>query len=71
MDALRLAREDVNELIVLVTELASKIGSARGKVKKKWGQIKIVLKSEKINKMKSYVESAKSTLNMLQASRAQ
>jgi hypothetical protein len=68
---LQVAKEDVDELNVLITKLASKIGFAQGKMKRKWGQVRIALKSEKMRKMKEHVESAKSTLNMLQASRTQ
>ncbi|KUJ08813.1 uncharacterized protein LY89DRAFT_599289, partial [Mollisia scopiformis] len=71
LSALRIAKKDINELSVFVTELTSKINPGQGKVKRKWGRVKIALSAAKIAKMKTHVESAKSTLNMLQASRTQ
>lgn len=71
LGALRIAKEDISELNIVVTQLASKIDQGYGGFKRKWGQIQIAMKGGKINKMKNHIESAKSTLNMLQASRAQ
>lgn len=71
MDVLKMANEDISELHIIATQLASKIDPARGKVRRKWGQIRIVLKSDKIKKMKGHIESAKSLLVVAQNSRIQ
>lgn len=70
-DVLQMANEDISELHTVATQLTSKVDPVRGKVRRKWGQIRIVLKADKIKKMKSHVESAKSTLNVIQLSRLQ
>ncbi|KAF8847440.1 hypothetical protein BDZ45DRAFT_607441 [Acephala macrosclerotiorum] len=70
-DALNIAKRDINNLDIMVTQLLSEVGPGHGKIKRKWGQVKIALKSGKINKMKTLIERAKSTLTMLQTSRTQ
>ncbi|CZR54845.1 uncharacterized protein PAC_04729 [Phialocephala subalpina] len=71
MEALNIAKRDINNLDIIVTQLSSMIGPGHGRTKRKWGQVKFALKSGKINKMKMCIESAKSTLTLLQSSRAQ
>ena len=67
--ALEIAKKDVDELASLVMELSRGMGSDQGRMKSKWGKIQIVLKAGKINKMNTYIESVKSILSLLEASR--
>jgi hypothetical protein len=67
--ALEIAKKDIDELAGLVTELSRGMGSDQGRMKRKWGKIQVVLKAGKINKMNAHIESIKSILSLLQASR--
>lgn len=66
MEALNIAKKDIDQLADVVTHLSKKIKPQRGRASRKWGEIQIALKSGKINKMRANIESAKSTLSMLQ-----
>jgi len=69
--ALELAQRDINELANLVTDLSRATGPGQKNIRWTWGRVQIVLKAGKMSKLKAYIESAKSILNLLQASRAQ
>jgi hypothetical protein len=67
--ALEMAKKEVDQLAGLVTELSRGTRSDQGRMKRKWGKFQIVLKAGKINKMNAHIESVKSILILLQASR--
>ncbi|KAE8448485.1 hypothetical protein EG329_009366 [Mollisiaceae sp. DMI_Dod_QoI] len=69
VEALSIAKKDIDQLADVVTHLSKKIKPQRGRASRKWGEIQIALKSGKINKMRANIESAKSTLSMLQTIR--
>jgi hypothetical protein len=64
-----MAKKEVDQLAGLVTELSRGTRSDQGRMKRKWGKFQIVLKAGKINKMNAHIESVKSILILLQASR--
>lgn len=69
--ALQIAKQDIDELAVTISELARAVGPNQKRLRQKWGRVRIVLKESKIAKMRGYIEGAKSILNLLQASRTQ
>jgi hypothetical protein len=70
-EALELAKQDIDELSQLVSELSRRIGPENGRLKRQWGRVRIILKNDKIEKFKANIESAKSILTLLQASQTQ
>lgn len=68
-DALELARRDIDELAKIVTELSRAIRPDQKTLRRKWGRVQIVLQGGKITKLKGYIDSAKSILNLLQSTR--
>jgi hypothetical protein len=70
-DALDLAKEDVDELATIISELARKLGPAHSRAKRKWSKVQMVLKGAKISKIRDSIESVKSILSLLQTSRNQ
>lgn len=70
-EALELAKQDIDELASLISELARSMGPGNGRLKRHWGRVRIVLKGDKIAKFKSYIESAKSILSLVQTSQTQ
>lgn len=70
-EALTIAKQDVDELASLVSELARGIRPEAGRFERHWKRLKVVLKAEKIAKMTGHIENAKSILNLVQTSRIQ
>lgn len=70
-DALELARQDIDELAKIVTDMSRAIRPDQKSLRRKWGRVQIVLQGGKIAKLKGYIDSAKSILNLLQSTRAQ
>jgi len=66
--ALELVKEDTDELVNLVSELARSLGPDYGRVKQSWGKVRIVLKRDKIRRCKDNIESVKTMLSLLQTS---
>lgn len=69
--ALEIAKRDVDALAGVISELSRAIGPDQTKTRKRWGRVRIVLKGGTMAKMKGYIESSKSILNLLQTSRTQ
>ena len=70
-EALTIAKQDVDELASLVSELAKGIRPEAGRFERHWKRLKVVLKAEKIATMTGHIENAKSILNLVQTSRIQ
>jgi hypothetical protein len=66
--ALELVKEDIDELVDLVSDLSRSLGPGYGRVKQNWGKVRIVLKRDKIRRCKHNIESAKTMLSLLQTS---
>jgi hypothetical protein len=69
--ALQIAKKDIDELTAVISELSRAMGPDQSRMRRKWARVKIVLKSGTIAKMRGHIESSKSILNLLQASRTQ
>lgn len=69
--SLELAKKDIDELASLISELARAIGPNQTRMKRRWGRVKIVLKSGTIAKMRGYIESSKNILILLEAKSTQ
>jgi len=70
-EALKLAKQDIDKLAGLVSELARFTGPGNGQMKRNWARVRIVLKRDKIVKFKGYVESAMRILSFLEMSQTQ
>jgi N-terminal domain on NACHT_NTPase and P-loop NTPases len=70
-DALDLAKEDVDELAMIISGLARQLGPANCRAKRQCGKIQIVLKGGKISKFRNSLENVKSILSLLQVSQNQ
>lgn len=68
-EVLESVKKDIDALASLVAELSKAIGPGQTRMKRKWGRVQIVLKGDKINKMQHYIDSAKNSLALLQATR--
>ncbi|QSZ36037.1 hypothetical protein DSL72_007161 [Monilinia vaccinii-corymbosi] len=70
-EALELAKDDISQLSELISELSRKLSTSGGSVGKQWRKVQMALRASKLEKFKGDLESVKSTLNLLQASRQQ
>ena len=70
-EALELAKQDVDELTQLVSKLSRLVGPENGRLKRQWGRVRLILKTDKIEKFKANIESVKGILTLLQTSQTQ
>jgi len=69
--ALTMMKKDTDKLASVISDLASRIGSAQGGLRRKWGLVQVALKEGKIARFRDHIESAISVLTLLQTGRAQ
>lgn len=70
-EALDLAKEDVDQLSIFISELTRKLSRNNSTLGTQWRKVQVTLKASKIEKFKDNLESIKSIMTLLQASRNQ
>jgi vacuolar-type H+-ATPase catalytic subunit A/Vma1 len=64
--AMRLAKEDLNELTDLIDKLSGKLASSTSTVKRHWAKLQITLKDEKISKMRNKFQGIERMIHTLE-----
>ncbi|THV47080.1 hypothetical protein BGAL_0337g00140 [Botrytis galanthina] len=70
-DALELAKDDIDQLSELISELSRNLSIANGSLGRQWRKVQMVLKASKIERFRDNLESVKTTMALLQGSRQQ
>ncbi|TGO39087.1 hypothetical protein BHYA_0061g00440 [Botrytis hyacinthi] len=70
-DALELAKDDIDQLSELISELSQNLSVANGGLGRQWRKVQMVLKASKIERFRDNLESVKTTIALLQGSRQQ
>lgn len=70
-EALTLAKEDVDQLSELISDLTRKLSLANGSLGKQWRKVQMALKASKVEKFRNNLQNVKSVIPLLQASTQQ
>ncbi|TGO21886.1 hypothetical protein BPAE_0195g00130 [Botrytis paeoniae] len=70
-DALKLAKDDIDELSQFILKLSRNLSVANGSLGRQWRKVQTALKASKIERFRDNLEGVKATMALLQGSRQQ